>query len=67
MTRTAITTKKGRGSTQAATTAPAHVFPAIRSADVLGRLAALQAAPIAALKQQWRDLYAKEPPPFSRT
>ena len=34
---------------------------------VLARLAALHAMPIAELKQQWRDLFDKEPPPFSRT
>ena len=34
---------------------------------VLARLAALRAMPIAQLKQQWRELYSKEPPPFSRT
>ncbi|WPB83745.1 DUF2924 domain-containing protein [Sediminicoccus rosea] len=43
------------------------VFPAIPKADVLGRLAALHTAPIADLKQQWRELYGKEPPPFSRS
>jgi hypothetical protein len=49
------------------TAAVQPTFPAIPKADVLGRLAALQAAPIAILKQQWRELYGKEPPPFSRT
>jgi len=34
---------------------------------VLARLAALHAMPIAELKQQWRELFGKEPPPFSRT
>ena len=34
---------------------------------VLARLTALRAMPIAQLKQQWRELYGKEPPPFSRT
>ena len=34
---------------------------------VLARLAALHAMPIAQLKQQWREMYGKEPPPFSRT
>lgn len=43
------------------------VFPAIPKADVLGLLAALHTAPIADLKQQWRELYGKEPPPFSRS
>jgi hypothetical protein len=41
-------------------------IPKIPPTDVLGRLAALQAAPIAQLKQQWRELFGKEPPPFSR-
>ncbi|WP_442970686.1 DUF2924 domain-containing protein [Roseomonas sp. USHLN139] len=41
-------------------------IPAIPPADVLGRLAALQSAPIALLKQQWRELFGKEPPPFNR-
>ena len=39
----------------------------IPPADVLGRLAALRTAPIAELKEQWRSLIGKEPPPFSRT
>ncbi len=34
---------------------------------VLAQLAALKSTPIAALKQRWRDLYGKEPPPFSRS
>jgi hypothetical protein len=67
MTRISTITRKGKGAIQAATETPAPVFPAIPPADVLGRLAALQAAPINALKQQWRELYGKEPPPFSRT
>ena len=37
---------------------PAHVLP---------RLAALRNAPIADLKEQWRMLYGKEPPAFSRS
>ncbi|MBR0642924.1 DUF2924 domain-containing protein [Roseomonas hellenica] len=37
------------------------------STDVLGRLAALKTAQIAHLKQQWRELYGQEPPPFSRS
>ena len=35
--------------------------------DVLRRLAALERAPTADLKQQWRELFGKEPPAFSRT
>ncbi len=30
------------------------------------RLAALKTAPVTTLKQQWRDLFATEPPPFNR-
>ena len=45
---------------------PAPVFPAIPPADVLGRLAALQTAPTADLKQLWRELFGTEPPPFDR-
>jgi hypothetical protein len=41
-------------------------FPAIPPADVLGRLAALKTATTPALKQQWRELFAKEPPPGNR-
>ncbi len=44
----------------------APTIPAIPPADVLGRLAALQTAPTAALKEQWRALFGKEPPPFNR-
>ena len=33
---------------------------------VLARVAALQALPIPALKQQWRDLFDTEPPPYNR-
>lgn len=50
----------------AATTAPMQTIPAIPPADVLGRLAALRDADTPALKQQWRDLFGKEPPPHNR-
>jgi hypothetical protein len=33
---------------------------------VLAQLACLKTRPIAGLKQQWRDLFGKEPPPFNR-
>nr|WP_245215152.1 DUF2924 domain-containing protein [Pararoseomonas indoligenes] len=33
----------------------------------MGRLAALKATPTLQLKQQWRELFGKEPPPFNRT
>ena len=45
---------------------PARIFPAIPPADVLGRLAALKDTPTADLKQQWRDLFGTEPPPYNR-
>ena len=48
----------------AAPTSP--IFPAIPPADVLGRIAALAATPVAELKQQWRELFGKEPPAFNR-
>ena len=47
-------------------TAPAHTVPAIPPADVLGRLAALKTTPTADLKQQWRELFGAEPPPYNR-
>jgi hypothetical protein len=34
--------------------------------SVLARLAALKTMPTADLKQQWRDLFDKEPPPYNR-
>ena len=40
--------------------------PVIRREDVLHRLAALQSATIADLKDQWRLLFGKEPPAFNR-
>jgi hypothetical protein len=45
---------------------PAPPVAAIPPADVLGRLAALKTAPMPDLKQQWRELFAAEPPPFNR-
>jgi DUF2924 family protein len=36
------------------------------SASVLAELAALQTAPTHDLKQRWRELFDREPPPFSR-
>lgn len=33
---------------------------------VLAQLAALKSAPTPELKQQWRDLFEKEPPPYNR-
>ncbi|WP_149539271.1 DUF2924 domain-containing protein [Siccirubricoccus phaeus] len=45
---------------------PAAVVASIPPASVLPRLAALQAADIADLKQQWRELCGTEPPPYNR-
>ena len=55
-----------RRSTAAAQPAPSPTIHAIPPADVLGRLAALQTLPTAELKQQWRELFGKEPPQFNR-
>jgi hypothetical protein len=33
---------------------------------VLTRVAALKTLPIPQLKQQWRDLFESEPPPYNR-
>src|SRR6476661_4900910 len=33
---------------------------------VLAQLAALKSMPVADLKQKWRQLFAKEPPPYNR-
>lgn len=50
-----------------AAAAPAPTIPKIPPTQVLSRLAALHAAPIATLKRQWLELYGKEPPSFSRS
>lgn len=59
-----------RGSTNRAKqkdVAPsAPTIPKIPPAQVLPRLAALQTATAAELKDQWRLLFGKEPPPFNR-
>jgi DUF2924 family protein len=34
--------------------------------SVLAQLAALKTAPVADLKQKWRDLFEREPPPYNR-
>ena len=57
MTRTA---KSKSGTT------PTPSITAIPQADVLGRLAALKTTATPDLKQQWRDLFGKEPPPYNR-
>src|SRR3954466_7031593 len=41
-------------------------IPAIPPANVLGRIAALKTASTPELKQQWRELFGKEPPPGNR-
>lgn len=46
--------------------AAAPIIPKIPPAQVLGRLADLQTLPTAALKEQWRALFGKEPPPWNR-
>ena len=44
----------------------AFTAPAIPPADVLRRLAALKTAATPTLKQQWRELFGAEPPPYNR-
>ncbi len=69
MTRTATTIRARRPLAQAGTVPPAAiapVFPSIPPTDVLGRLTALQVASTADLKQQWRNIFAAEPPPYNR-
>jgi hypothetical protein len=53
-------------ATQAPVAPPTPAIPAMPRDQVLGRLAALQTAPAAELKAQWRVLFGKEPPPFNR-
>jgi hypothetical protein len=53
-----------RRSTAAPAAAP--TIPKIPPAQVLPRLAALPTTPIAQLKQQWREMFGKEPPPFNK-
>lgn len=55
-----------RPRTPKPTTAPTFTAPAIPKADVLGRLDALKASDIVALKAQWRSLFGTEPPPYNR-
>lgn len=44
-----------------------EIVPSIAKDTVLARLALLTSAPTSDLKQQWRCLFGREPPPFSRT
>ena len=55
-----------RATTSKARTPPVPTIPTIPPADVLGRLAALKTTPTPDLKQQWRELFAAEPPPYNR-
>lgn len=48
------------------TSAPSFTAPAISPADVIRRLADLKTAPTTDLKQQWRELFGSEPPPYNR-
>lgn len=45
---------------------PTTTITAIPPADVVGRIAALKTATTPELKQQWRELFGKEPPPGNR-
>jgi Protein of unknown function (DUF2924) len=47
--------------------APPPAIATIPPADILRRLATLQTASTSELKQQWRELFGKEPPAFTRT
>lgn len=49
-----------------ASTPPGDPVPSIPPTQVLTRLAVLQTATAAELKEQWRALFGKEPPPFNR-
>jgi hypothetical protein len=61
MTRQTTTQRRQREAAP-----PAPTLPKIPSAQVLPRLAALQTATATELKDQWRALFGKEPPPFNR-
>jgi len=54
-------TRKTKAGTQ-----PTPAIPAIPPTDVLGRLAALATMATPDLKQQWRDLFGTEPPPYNQ-
>ena len=43
-----------------------ETIPTIAKDTVLARLAALKTAATPDLKQQWRELFAAEPPPYNR-
>ena len=61
MTRGTMTQRRQREAAP-----PAPTVPKIPPAQVLPRLAALQTATAPELKEQWRALFGKEPPPFNR-
>ena len=52
--------------TRAVMPTPSNSEEARMTDTVLARLAALKTLPIPALKQQWRDLFETEPPPYNR-
>ena len=54
-------TRKTKAGTQ-----PTPTIPAIPPTDVLGRLAALTTMATPDLKQQWRNLFGTEPPPYTQ-
>ena len=54
-------TRKTKASTQ-----PVPAISSIPPTDVLGRLAALTTMATPDLKQQWRDLFGTEPPPYNQ-
>ena len=54
-------TRKIKAGTQ-----PTPAIPSIPTTDVLGRLAALATMATPDLKQQWRDLFGTEPPPYNQ-
>ena len=54
-------TRKAKAGTQ-----PTPAIPSIPTTDVLGRLAALATMATPDLKQQWRDLFGTEPPPYNQ-
>jgi hypothetical protein len=61
-----IRTNRATKATSAPVAPPTPVIPAIPRDQVLSRLAALHTAPATELKDQWRALFGKEPPPFNR-
>ncbi len=42
------------------------IIATVPAANVLGRVAALDAASTPELKEQWRALFGTEPPPYNR-